>query len=587
MLKRHIVIGVASLFAGAANAGPVGSLVTGLLSPTQSASAATSPARTQVQMPGLPIVSSLVSGLPVLSALNGGQSSTVALPGLGAGGGLGSIVGITVLKKGPDGSGYGDVLKLDAIPVVGQQLSGVLVTPLLGVKTDGGLIDGGILDGNATANSGAKGLLGFALISGSNTGNGGLIGLGVLNGDATGHGTLLGLAALSGANAGTGGLAGVGVLNRGGLSGNGGRIGLGVLSGHGSGTGSLLGVGLLNVNDGFHVCFSGNCVTPGSLAAMGSSLPVPRLTILPGVVIGDRSVAVVSSNPLLNLGLLTGDNAGNGGLLGIGVLAGNNSGQGSLAGICALCGNNAGKGPLGIALLSGNDSGGALSSTLIPAGLAGVGVLNKNNAGTGGLLGLAALSGNNSGTGTIGAGLITGTSSGNGTAVGAAVLSGNGTGNGGVVGAGILNGVASGNGGTLGAGVLNGSGSANGGTLGAGVLNGAGSANGGTVAVGALNGNRIPSDNNGASGVGGTVSAGVINSPGTVASVTPTPPTTTTGTPINTGNANVPSTLGDLFASNATNDTLCAVVGRDTNGKATQNNALPCNRLKTSRVASN
>ncbi len=539
MSKRAIAVGIAALFAGAAQAGPLANLVGGLLSPLQGASAGTSPAQTQVQMPGLPVVGALTQGLPILSR-NTTASSTAALPGLGA---LNGVAGISVLKNGADGSGYGYVLKLSTIPIIGSQLNGVLVTPLLGLPSQGGLVDGGVLNGNATANAGSQGLLGFALISGSNNGNGGAAGLGVLNGNTTGNGSLLGLAALSGANAGSGSLAGIGILNRGSFSGTGGLIGLGVLSGQGSGTGTLVGVGLLNSQDGIHLCFAGNCISPTTIAGMASALPIPQSTILPGIVIGDSTAPVVSSNPLLNVGLLSGTNSGTGGALGIGALAGSNSGQGSVAGACVLCGNNSGQGPLGVAVLSGN----------------------------------------NSGTGMLGVGALVGNASGNGSILGTGVLTGDGSGNGSVIGAGVLGGVASGNGGTLGAGVLNGSGSGNGGTIGAGVLNGAGSANGGLIGAGVINGNRTPSNNNAPSGTA-PVAVGLINSQSTT--VATNPPGTTS--PINTGGANVPTTLGDLFDSNAADETLCTAVGRNANDKSKpKNKELPCNRLKTSRVASN
>lgn len=434
---------------------------------------------------------------------------TDGLAGIGGTSSTG-LLGITALQEGANGSGIGDVIDLGGFSVIGDQLDN-LGTPLLGLDGNGGLLDVGVLDGDGSAAAGSDGLGGIALISDSNTGNGGLLALGVLNEDNTGNAdTLAGIAALSGDDAASGPLA-VGVLN-GDNTGNGELIGLATLSGTNSGSGDFLGISLLNEDQPLQITSDGaevvslNGVTT-QLGTIGGSVPVVDES---GLAIGGGSdYTVTSSNDLINIGALTGDNAGTGGAIGVGVLAGDNSGSGSVAGVCILCGDGSGSGPLGVGVLSGDGAGTSSDGTI--NSIAGVGVLSGDGSGNAtGLLGAGAVNGSGSGNGgTIGAGVLNGDDSGNGGTVGAGVLNGDGSGNGGTLAAGVLNGDGSGNGGSVGAGVLNGDTSGNGGAVGAGVLNGAGSANGGTLAVGAVNGTN--------SGQGGAVGVGVANGPRTAA----------------------------------------------------------------------
>ncbi|MGQ0530434.1 MAG: beta strand repeat-containing protein [Panacagrimonas sp.] len=448
-------------------------------------------------------------------------------------------LGITVLQEGADGSGIANVLDLGGARVVGDQLDNVLVTPLLGLDGNNGLVDIAVLDGNGTARAADNGLASVAVLSGSRTGNGGLvavglingdntgntnglagvavlsgnnaangpIGIGILNGDNTGNsGVLAGIAALSGDNAGNGPI-GVGILN-GDNSGNGRLIGVAALSGTNAGNSDNLGVSLLNKDTVLKISLGDMSISAEDLvqAALTLASMFPLVDEAGIAVGGGADARPMTHNPLLNVGALTGDNAGTGGLIGVGVLAGDNSGTGSLLGICVLCGDNSGTGIVGAAVLSGDNSG---ISKAIPTeagtipGLAGVGVLTGDNSGTGGLVSAAVLAGDNSGNGSIvGAAALSGSNTGNSDLLGVGVLNKAATGNG-QIGVGALNDSAAGNGEFAGIGVLNGAASGNGGIIGFGVLNGEASGNGGVVAVGALNG--------AASGNGGLIGAGVLN----------------------------------------------------------------------------
>lgn len=157
----------------------------------------------------------------------------------------------------------------------------------------------------------------------------------------------------------------------------GGTVGIAVLSGSDSGSGSGLGVGVLNQDDLGHICVGGQCGSSSQLFdATGLN---EQQEVAPGVVVGGgEDTPVTSSNEYVNVGALTGDNAGTGGMVGVGVIAGDNSGQGTLAGACVLCGDNSGIG-----------TGVAVPEQLASAtGISSVGV------------GAAVLSGANSGIGT-------------------------------------------------------------------------------------------------------------------------------------------------------------------------------------------
>lgn len=408
----------------------------------------------------LPIVGPLLTGIAnALSALP-------TTPGSG-------VLGITALINGQDGSGIGQVLGLGlgggkTPDVIGQQLNNRLVTPLLGLDGNGGILAVGAANGNNTTNAAANGLAAVAALSGNDNGNGGLAAVGAHNGNNTGNSGTAGVAALSGNNAGNGGLLGLGILN-GNNSGNGagllglgilngnntgnsagagvaalsgnnagnGTIGLGILNGANSGNGQLLalaalsgsnsgsasqglGIGILNAGDPLSITVAGG--TPITLNNVASQVQtaVPVTTILPGIQIGGSKVT--TSNPLLNVGVLAGDNAGNGGAIGLAVLSGKNTAQSTGLGVGLLNGDNSASGPLAV----------------------------------------GALNGNNSGNGTfVGAGVLSGTNSGNSGGIGAGVLNASNSGNGGLIGAGVLNGQStgtgdnSGNGGVIGAGVAN------------------------------------------------------------------------------------------------------------------------------------
>jgi hypothetical protein len=477
MAGKVLVFGL-GLFAGVASAGPLGNVLGPLggkpLAGTHGAGVQILPA-----LPGVP--TGLITAPRGVSP---GGGSPVALPGLGSNDAPGPL-GITVLQEGADGSGYdyvasseqlnplyalnpltNDVVAgtvntvtesllgrqvitdntlLDNDHLVDDGLDNNLVTPLLGLDGDGGFLDVALFDGNGTANAGDNGI-GAAVGSGSFTGNGGAIGLGVANDGVSGNG----------------GQIGIGVANQGPVSGNGGQIGIGVLSGEASGNGGTLGVGLLNENDTLHVCVAGNCGTFDDLATATGASPLIDSS---GIVVGGGSDAATSggSNPLLNAGVLTGDDVGNGGLIWLGVLAGSNSAKGQLLGACVLCGDDvANGGSLGVAALSGNNSGnGSYETGLLPVGV-GVGVLSGNNSGNGGDVGIGALSGNGAGTGELaGIGALSGASSGNSDTIGVgAVNNGGGAGGGSTDGSG--GGTGSGNGGLVGAGVISDSGSGGG-----------------------------------------------------------------------------------------------------------------------------
>ena len=497
-----------------------------------------------------------LAGLLFCAALPFAAHSQSAVTGLGQG--LGNVVtgllgaqslngshrmrgplGITLLQEGADGSGIANVLDLGGAKVVGDQLDNVLVTPLLGLDGNGGLVDVAVFDGNGTARAGDNGLASAAVISGSATGNGGLaavglingnstgntdklagvaalsgnnaangpIAVGILNGDNTGNsGKLAGVAALSGNNAGNGPI-GVGILN-GDNTGNGSQIGVAALSGTNAGNGGVLGVSVLNKGELLKVSSGDKSLGAADFvdAAITTAGKFPLIDQA-GIAVGGGADAMpMTHNPLLNVGALTGDNAGTQGLIGVGVLAGDNSGTGSLAGVCVLCGDNSGTGIVGAAVLSGDNSG--ISKAVqtdagtIP-GLAGVGVLTGNNSGNGGLVGTAVLAGDNAGNGSVaGAAALSGNNTGNSDLLGAGVLNKSLTGNG-QIGIGALNEAGAGNGEIAGVGALNGANSGNGGVIGSGVLNGDGSGNGGAVAVGALNGAD--------SGNGGVIGSGVLN----------------------------------------------------------------------------
>jgi hypothetical protein len=389
-------VGLGLIFvAGSAPANPVGNIANGLLSGGVSAvtntvgggAAAAGRAATLVPLPPLAAAGTQAVSLPERLDI----SSDTALLGLESP--TGDAVVVSVLQYGPDGSGYGDVLQLNGETVIGPQLDGQLTEPLLGTSGSDGMVEIAILDGNSTAHAAADGLLSAAVLSGNDQATGGAVGAAVLSGTASGYGET----------------ASVGAVNEGDLA---------------------------------HACVGDSCVSAGALGE-GPGV-IPYTEVAPGIVVGGgKSTPVGSSNPVLNVGALTGDSAGAGGLVGVGVIAGANSGRGDLTGVCVLCGNNAGQGTLGVAVLSGNNSGIGAPGTL-PAGV-GAAVLSGNSSGNGSTIGGAVLSGDNSGNGAVvGGAILGGDNSGNGGVIGGAIGSGPGSGNGGVIGGGVL--VGGGNG---------------------------------------------------------------------------------------------------------------------------------------------
>lgn len=353
-------------------------------------SAFTLPAAAQVLTlpiltPGGPIAAITA---PIFAAFPAPLTTTAPLP-----------ADVSVLENGADGSGINQVLGLGGnnatSSLIGNQLNNTLVTPLLGLpRGTAQPIDVAVLGGDGVGNSNLDGLAGVAVLSGSNVAHGGLVGLGLLNRDNTGSGQLLGVAALSGSNSGN--------------------------------SSEGLGIGLLNRGEALGVSYAGaRVVTLGSLASQAQGA-------LPGLDQGGLAIAggqpVTSSNPLLNAGLLAGDNAGNAGLLGVAALSGNNAANAQLIGVGLLNQSGSGKGALGVDVLSGNGSG-----------------VSSNGAG------IAVLSGDHSGAGSaIGAGVLTGSSSGTGGMLGAGVLSGDKSGQSAMAGVAALSGAGSGAGGTLG-----------------------------------------------------------------------------------------------------------------------------------------
>lgn len=373
------------------------------------ASALTFPAAAQlvvlpVLTPGGPLASVTT---PVFAALPSPLGVAAPLP-----------ADVTVLENGNNGSGYNQVLGLGGnnatATVIGNQLNNTVGTPLLGLPTGTARpVDVAVLGGDGVGNSNATGLAGIAALSGSNVANGGLVGLGVLNRDNSGNGQLLGVAALSGRNSGN--------------------------------ASQGLGVGLLNRGETLGISAGGTRVL--TLAGLASQAQGG----LPGIDMGGVALAggkpVTSSNPLLNLGVLAGDNAGNGGALGVAALSGSNAANAQLIGIGVLNQGGSGKAPIGIDVLSGSGSG--VSSN----GL-GVAVLSGDKSGSGGAVGAGVLTGSGSGTGgTLGAGVLSGTGSGQSSMLGLAALSGAGSGRGGALGSNIAGaGTPSANGGTGGGG---------------------------------------------------------------------------------------------------------------------------------------
>ncbi|MEC9408453.1 MAG: hypothetical protein VX549_14385 [Pseudomonadota bacterium] len=455
----------ACLASTVAQAGPVGNLLGALSGGDSSVSTSQQSSAGAVPLLGATVASLQAVNNSLLGGMHasGAETSGTPLPGLArADGPSDGLLGLSIFEVGPDGSGYPVLLQLGD-STVDQPLADLVLGQMLGLGGENNLIDVALLGGNQVGNTGDDGLLGAAVLSGSDAASGGLLGIGILNDNNTGTGELLGLAALSGDNAGQGGALGVGVLN-GDNSGHGDALALGVLSGENSGQSAEgLGIGLLNDGDALHIMYDGDVLL--SLDAVGSQLEalLPIGEVYDGIWIGTGE-DVTSSNDLINIGVLAGDNAGSGGLIGVAVLSGDNAAQGSLIGL---------------------------------------GVLNGDNSGTSDGIGVAALSGDNSGLGTLGVGVLNGDNSGNGSVIGAGILNGDDSGNGGQLGVGVLNGDNAGNGGTIGAGVLNGDGSGNGGSIGAGVLNGDGSGNGGDLGIGIGNGDD--------SGQGDSLGLGLIN----------------------------------------------------------------------------
>lgn len=326
---------------------------------------------------------------------------------------------VTVLENGSNGSGYNQVLGLGGgnatSTLIGNQLNNTVGTPLLGLPTGTARpVDVAVLGGDGVGNSNATGLAGVAVLSGSTVANGGLVGLGALNRDNSGNGQLLGAAVLSGRNSGN--------------------------------ASQGLGVGLLNQGETVGVSAGGaRVLTLAGLAGQAQGG-------LPGIDMGGVALAggkpVASSNPLVNVGVLAGDNAGNGGALGVAALSGSNAANAQLIGIGVLNQGGSGKAPVGIDVLSGSGSG--VSSN----GL-GVAVLSGDKSGSGGAVGAGVLTGSGSGTGgTLGAGVLSGAGSGQSPMLGLAALSGTGSGRGGALGGNVAGAEArSANGGTGGGGV--------------------------------------------------------------------------------------------------------------------------------------
>lgn len=366
-------------------------------------SAFTLPATAQVLTlpiltPGGPIAAITA---PIFAAFPAPLTTTAPLP-----------VDVSVLENGADGSGINQVLGLGGnnatSSLIGNQLNNTLVTPLVGLpRGTAQPIDVAVLGGDGVGNSNLDGLAGVAVLSGSNVAHGGLVGLGLLNRNNTGSGQLLGVAALSGSNSGN--------------------------------SSEGLGVGLLNRGEALGVSYAGaRVVTLGSLASQARGA-------LPGLDQGGLAIAggqpVTSSNPLLNVGLLAGDNAGNGGLLGVAALSGNNAANAQLIGVGLLNQSGSGKGALGVDVLSGNGSG-------VSSNGAGIAVLSGNNSGAGSAIGAGVLTGSSSGTGgTLGAGVLSGDKSGQSAMAGVAALSGNGSGTGGALGGNVAGATTGNNGG--------------------------------------------------------------------------------------------------------------------------------------------
>lgn len=350
------------------------------------------------------------SGRPSGSPSGGGRAP--ALPGLGGAPSQGSgaiPLGVTAMQPGANGIGPSYVLGLGTgaptAPVIGNIVA-PLVYPLTGTPSGSGPLAVGVIGGDGVANS--AGGVSVAALSGNNNANGGQVGIGVRNGNNSGSGQALGVGALSGRNSGTSSQGlGVSVLNQ----------------------GNPLGITAAGQGASLATLQNGAGQAPG--ADQG------------GIALGGgpKSTAT-SSNPLLNAGVLAGQNAGSGGgALGVAVLSGNNSANNAqAAGVSVLSGESSGNGsPVSVSLIGGNDSGNGSAI--------GVGVINGNNAGNGSTLGVGAINGNNAG---------------NGGTLGAGVISGNKSGNGGTLGAGVINGADSGNG-AIGVGVINGGGGNTGG----------------------------------------------------------------------------------------------------------------------------
>ena len=107
---------------------------------------------------------------PLIGALgnigsNNGGSPLRALPVLRAlTVGHRGPLGVTLLQESPNGAGIGDVLTLGRFSVIGDQLDGVLVTPLLGLDGNRGLADLAVLEGDRSALLGPNGLLAGAIL---------------------------------------------------------------------------------------------------------------------------------------------------------------------------------------------------------------------------------------------------------------------------------------------------------------------------------------------------------------------------------------------------------------------------------------
>jgi len=367
-------------------------------------------------------------------------------------------VDLTVLENGANGSGISQVLGLGSNNItstlIGNQLNNTVGTPLLGLPVGTAQpIDVAVLGGDGVGNSNLTGLAGVAALSGNNVGNGGLVGLGVINGNTTGNGQLLGVAALSG-------------------------------TGSANSTQGL-GVGVLNRGEPLRVTAGGNSVL--TLATLTN----PARGSLPGLDQGGLAIGgsqpVTSSNPLLNVGLLAGDNAGGGGALGVAALSGNNAASAQLVGVGLLNQSGSAKAPVAVDVLSGNGSG--ISSNGV-----GIAALSGSNSGSGGVVGAGVLTGSNSGSGgVLGAGVLSGAGSGTSPMAGVAALSGAGSGAGGALGGNVA---GSGNGATGGGGT--GGGNAGGG-LGGDLSNGSTTSAGSAYAYGGTdlgNGRTVASAQN-------------------------------------------------------------------------------------------